>query len=103
MRSRTLMALAACASMTACGSLSGKPNLKVAQERCPVEATAAVPDAPGVPAGAGFPLPITPAERAAVAKYGAWLTNFSAHDATVTDRLVKVRAWCEARPSQSPK
>lgn len=77
--------------------MSGKPNLSVDPERCPVEASAAVPDAPGVPAGAGFPLPVTPAERAAVALYGAWLTNFGAHDATMTDRLRKFGEWCAAR------
>jgi hypothetical protein len=42
-------------------------------------------------------LPLTPAERAAVALYGAWLTSFGAHDATVTERLRKVGDWCATR------
>ncbi len=50
-----------------------------------------------MPDGAGFPNPVTPAERAAVAKYGPWITLLGAHDATATDRLAKVKAWCEAR------
>jgi hypothetical protein len=83
--------------MTACAPLWGKPNLKVDPERCPVEASAAVPETPRVPDGAGFPLPVTPAERAAVALYGAWLTSFGADDAVKTDRLRRVKGWCEAR------
>lgn len=97
MRARTLMVVAACATQVACASWSAKPNLSVAPERCPSEGSAAVPDAPSVPDGAGFPLPITPAERAAVALYGAWLTSFGGHDAAVTDRLRAVKAWCEKR------
>ncbi|MBO9710561.1 MAG: hypothetical protein J7521_20360 [Caulobacter sp.] len=50
-----------------------------------------------MPDGAGFPLPVTPEERAAVAKYGAWLTAEGADNAEKTRRLVAVKAWCDAR------
>jgi hypothetical protein len=32
-----------------------------------------------------------------VALYGAWLTTLGGDDTNKTDRLRKVKAWCEAR------
>lgn len=50
-----------------------------------------------MPDGSGFPLPVTPAERAAVALYSPWLNRLGNDDDLKTDRLVKIKAWCEAR------
>lgn len=72
-------------------------KLNLSPERCPSEATAPVPATPRVPDGAGFPLPVTSEERAAVAKYGAWLTAEGADNAEKTRRLAVVKAWCDAR------
>lgn len=96
MRPSMLMALAGFAIAPACAPLSERLNLTVKPERCVSEATAPVPDTPRVPDGAGFPNPVTPAERAAVAIYGSWLTTFGADDAEKTRRLIAVKKWCDA-------
>lgn len=71
--------------------------MTVKPERCVSEASADVPVTPRVPDGAGFPNPVMPAERAAVALYGSWLTSLGADDAEKTRRLIAVRKWCDAR------
>ncbi|NBW19512.1 MAG: hypothetical protein EBR82_67215 [Caulobacteraceae bacterium] len=56
--------------------------------------TAAVPDAPRVPDGAGFPAPVTPEERTAVGVYLTWLAAFGDSDTLVRERLRLARAAC---------
>ena len=67
----------------------------VAPDTCPPALTAAIPAAPLVPDGAGFPQPITPAERAATDSYLTWLGAYSDHDREVMDRLTTAAAWCK--------
>ncbi len=95
MRLRTLTALVALSALTACAPLSGKKlDLTVKPKRCPTEATAEVKDAPKVPNGAGFPAPVTPEERQAVALYTTWLTMFGQDNKDKTERLRSIRTSC---------
>ncbi|GEM_PF-4789858 len=77
--------------------MSARVNTAIKPERCPSEATAAVPATPRVPDGAGFPMPLTDAERAAVGVYTPWLTALGADNAEKTRRLAAVKAWCDDR------
>jgi hypothetical protein len=82
--------------LASCGSL-GSPKIDVAPERCADEITAKTDDPPPVPEGAGFPLPVTPAERDAVSKYAPWITALAEDDREKTRRLRAGAAWCEGR------
>lgn len=64
---------------------------------CITEAAAEVKDAPRVPDGAGFPAPLTPQERQAVALYTTWLTMFGQDNKDKTERLRKIQTSCSKR------
>lgn len=93
--------VAASLLLTSCGSLSAKLpklDLKVAaRDACPVEATAAVPAAPRVPDGAGFPVGETVEEEQATGIYLGWLTMAGKDRRDLAARLTKVGEWCEKR------
>ena len=96
-RLRLLAAVAALLALPSCAGLSAKLPLVSKPLACPVEATAAIPLQPAVPDGAGFPQPITPAERAATGVYLEWLSALAGHDAALADRLTKIKAGCDKR------
>ena len=104
-RRLALLALVAASSLlTSCGSLSAKLpklDLKVAaRDACPMEATAAIPPAPRVPDGAGFPVGETAEEERATGIYLGWLTLAGKDRKDLAGRLTAVRAWCEKRAAK---
>lgn len=80
--------------LASCAGLWDKTAPPVLPDRCGPELTAEIPAAPKVPDGAGFPQPITPAEREAVAKYLTWLASLGDSDTLVRERLRLAREGC---------
>lgn len=97
MRLQTLTALALCATLPACAPFWAKPDLTVADLKCPSEATAAVPEAPRVPDDAGFPSPVTPVEKLSVGKYMEFISAYGDDNQEKTRRLIKIKRWCDSR------
>jgi len=50
-----------------------------------------------MPDNAGFPAPVTPTEKSAVAAYATWLSEFGRDNRTKTERLRSVQRWCSKR------
>jgi len=97
MRLQTLTALVALSLMSACAPFWAKPDLQVSGDRCISEATAAIQPTPRVPDGAGFPAPVSEAEKQATDLYLEWLGEFGAVERERVRRLTAIRSWCDSR------
>lgn len=88
--------------LASCAGFLGSTPPPVLPDRCDPAALAEVPDAPAIPDGAGFPQPITPAEREAVAAYLTWLAAYGDSDTLVRERLRLIRKGCLTKDKANP-